>query len=77
MEGSTDLPVTLETKEDLDLLLKYHYELPDEVGNNQRFGQWIFNLYDIEHNNSYNERNAFKAYVTLVDFFNLKEQSDE
>lgn len=77
MEGSTDLPVTLGTKEDLDLLLKHYYELPKEVSDNQRFGQWCYNLYNIEHNNSYNEKNSFRAYVTLWDYFMLKGQEDE
>jgi len=80
MEVSTileGLPATLDSQEDLDLLLKHYYELPSDINDNQRFGQWVFNLYNIEHSNSYNDSNAFSAYVSLIDYLILKKQGGE
>jgi len=74
---SKELPTTLDNQEDLDSLLRLYYETKDEKVISLRFGQWVFNLYNIEHNNSYNESNAFSAYISLIDYFMLKEMGDE
>lgn len=39
----------------------------DMVSNGIRFGQYMFNEYDIEIENSYNEKNTMKCYQLFYD----------
>lgn len=65
-----DLPIRLETQDDLDLVFNTFYS--DEVQSTDqkhiRFGQFIFNHYSIEIENSYNMKDPYLAYGLILKY---------
>lgn len=69
------LPLKFETKKDLDDALNYFYseEVQSTDKKHLRFGQFIFNTYNIEYKNSYNIQDPFLAFKLLDTYIlNLK-----
>lgn len=69
---STSQVKQLETVQDLDALLQYYYNNDAKELEHLRFGQWVFNIFNIEHKGSYEDKNAFSAYIKLLDYLLLK-----
>lgn len=61
------LPAKLETIKDLDLAFQYLYSEKQQTTDlkHLRFGQFIFNTYSKEWDNSYNIRDPFLAYELI------------
>lgn len=67
------LPEKLVSQADLDNALEYFFS--DEVQSTDyrhlRFGQFIFNTYGIEMDNSYNQSDAYLAYGKILQYLDL------
>lgn len=62
------LPKALNTKEDLDKVLEVFYSQEFQTTDYKylRFGQFIYNQYNLETPTSYNQKDVTKAYTEIL-----------
>lgn len=65
-----NLPQTLKTQEDLDIVLNTFYSTKLQTSDfgHLRFGQFIYNIYNIEVGNSYNIKYSQIVYELILDY---------
>lgn len=69
---TTKLPVTLDNQHDLDIVFNYFFSEEVQATNikHLRFGQFIFNLYGLEIDASYNQKDVYLVYGQLLNIIN-------
>ena len=68
-DEKTYLKLELNNEDQLDLLIQYYCLIPkNSLLHHLRFGQFIYNLTDIEYKNSYNEPDEVKVYNLLTTY---------
>lgn len=68
-----NLPQSLTSQDDLDLALNIFYsnEVQSTDLKHLRFGQFIYNIYNIEIDNSYNIKDPYVVYKLILDYINI------
>lgn len=68
-----NLPQSLTNQDDLDTALNIFYS--EEVQSTDlkylRFGQFIYNIYNIEIDNSYNIKDPYLVYKLILDYIKI------
>lgn len=68
-----NLPQSLTNQDDLDTALNTFYskEVQSTDLKYLRFGQFIYNVYNIEIDNSYNIKDPYLAYKLILDYIKI------
>lgn len=68
-----NLPQSLTNQDDLDTALNTFYskEVQSTDFKYLRFGQFIYNVYNIEIDNSYNIKDPYLAYKLILDYIKI------